>query len=98
MQFVIISIITVYFLLNCRISPQSSDDGDGTSQRRVKTAPPRDSGQDEDSPPDPLEPWSTRDLMNINQILDQNDSPLVGDEPIPEPHELLDEVEEQPEE
>lgn len=23
-----------------------------------------------DSPPDPLEPWSTRDLANINQILD----------------------------
>lgn len=80
-----------------RVSPTSSDDGDANGQRRIKTAPPRDSGQDldEDSPPDPLEPWSTRDLMNINQILDQNDSPLVGDEPIPGPQDFEDEQEQQ---
>lgn len=79
-----------------RVSPTSSDEGDTTGQRRIKTAPPRNSGQDpEDSPPDPLEPWSTRDLMNINQLLDQNDSPLVGDEPTPGPQDPPEEQEEE---
>lgn len=34
--------------------------------------------------------------MNINQILDPNDSPLVGDEPIPVPFES-EEPEQEPE-
>lgn len=32
--------------------------------------------------------------MNINQLLDQNDSPLVGDEPTPGPQEPEEEEEE----
>lgn len=83
-----------------RVSPTSSEEGDVKDPRRIKTAPPREYGQDGDeSPPDPLEPWSTKDIMSINQILDPNDSPLVGDEPIPVPLDIEEpEQEAEPEE
>lgn len=51
------------------------------SKRRGKSAPEakpsaaaaRDGDRDL-SPPDPLEPWSTKDLANINKLLDTDDN------------------------
>lgn len=60
------------------------DDEDGgeeakKSKRRGKSAPdkkptnPGDVVRD-NSPPDPLEPWSTKDLANINKLLDTDEN------------------------
>lgn len=81
-----------------RVSPSSSEEGEGKEQRRVKTAPPSGHREGDESPPDPLEPWCTKDLVNINDILDPNDSEQPDDEPRAEMN--LDDPEEevQPEE
>lgn len=70
----------------CRISPEESRDDDATTkQRRGKSAPHAPSEISRhttdkvapdggvQSPPDPLEPWSTRDIKSINNILDTSD-------------------------
>ena len=70
----------------CRISPEESRDDDATKQRRGKSAPHASSeisrhimdkvapdGGVVQSPPDPLEPWSTKDIKSINNILDSSD-------------------------
>lgn len=48
------------------------------SKKRGKSAPePKatPAGEERDvSPPDPLEPWSTKDLANINKLLDTDDN------------------------
>jgi hypothetical protein len=72
-----------------RISPEESRDDGATSKRRGKSAPSAgneisrhimekvapDGGVQNvaHSPPDPLEPWSTRDIKSINNILDTSD-------------------------
>ena len=76
----------VFFLFFVRISPEESrDDDTAMSKRRGKSAPSAgteisrhimekvapDGGVQ--SPPDPLEPWSTRDIKSINNILDNSD-------------------------
>lgn len=37
---------------------------------RIRSAKFARAEHDEDSSPDPLEPWSTKDLLNINKILE----------------------------
>lgn len=65
-----------------RISPEESKDEDPTKLRRGKSAPHEVSRHTTDkaaadggvqSPPDPLEPWSTKDIKSINNILDTSD-------------------------
>lgn len=74
---------------HCRVSPEETrDEGAGASKRRGKSAPHTSAGTEvisrhlmgkieQDggvmSPPDPLEPWSTRDIKSINNILDTSD-------------------------
>lgn len=72
---------------NNRISPEESRDDDtgAASKRRGKSAPSAGSQISRhimekvapdggvQSPPDPLEPWSTRDIKSINNILDTSD-------------------------
>ena len=73
-------------LYHFRISPEESKDDDAiTKQRRGKSAPHASSEISRhvtdkvavdggvQSPPDPLEPWSTRDIKSINNILDTSD-------------------------
>lgn len=50
-------------LLHCRVSPEQGDAERGRSAHVRKGAAVRQ------SPPDPLEPWSTRELQDINKIL-----------------------------
>jgi len=50
--------------LGARVSPEQSDDPDERSQRGRSAYTRRTQ-----SPPDPLEPWSTRELQDINKIL-----------------------------
>lgn len=68
---------------------ESRDESAGASKRRGKSAPQTSSAGTEvisrhimgkiepdggvQSPPDPLEPWSTRDIKSINNILDTSD-------------------------
>lgn len=57
--------------MNCfiRVSPEYQDE-DLEYSKRGRSAPmkkKKDEGRI--SPPDPLEPWSTRELQNINKIL-----------------------------
>ncbi|KAH8354728.1 hypothetical protein KR084_004467 [Drosophila pseudotakahashii] len=49
-----------------KVSPEQSDDAEERSQRG-RSAYGRKAQQQ--SPPDPLEPWSTRELQDINKIL-----------------------------
>jgi hypothetical protein len=69
-----------------RISPETSKDqgeADKTSSRRGKSAPGMEMSRHIKSkvqadggvcsPPDPLEPWSTKDIKSINKILDTSD-------------------------
>lgn len=50
------------------------------AKKRGKSAPetkPKGGKEDVErdvSPPDPLEPWSTKDLANINKLLDTDDN------------------------
>lgn len=47
-------------------------------KKRGKSAPEKKpaaaEGERDSSPPDPLEPWSTKDLANINKLLDTDDN------------------------
>lgn len=54
-----------------RVAPTDDDLESSSSKRpsRARSAKFR-SEKDEDSSPDPLEPWSTKDLLNINKILE----------------------------
>lgn len=60
-----------------RVSPE---EGEEKTKKRGKSAPePKAPGtaapaEDVVSPPDPLEPWSTKDLANINKLLDTDDN------------------------
>ncbi|CRK89237.1 CLUMA_CG002996, isoform A [Clunio marinus] len=70
---------------NNKVSPEESKDDDSSKQRRGKSAPIAsieisrhikekvavDGGVQ--SPPDPLEPWSTKNIKSINNILDSSD-------------------------
>jgi hypothetical protein len=69
-----------------RISPEESRDDDAATKRRGKSAPNvateisrhimekvAPDGGVQSSPPDPLEPWSTKDIKSINKILDNSD-------------------------
>uniref|UniRef100_A0A182RKY4 Ion transport domain-containing protein n=1 Tax=Anopheles funestus TaxID=62324 RepID=A0A182RKY4_ANOFN len=47
----------------------SASGGGGTGGRTTVGARPDDGTS---SPPDPLEPWSTKNIMNINKLLDQD--------------------------
>lgn len=65
---------------NNKVSPDTSNESvSGKKDKRMKSAPTGSGvrhrqlmGQEEGgaSPPDPLEPWSTRDICNINKLLD----------------------------
>jgi ribosomal protein S19E (S16A) len=82
-------LIIIIVIIRCRVSPEESrDEGAGASKRRGKSAPHTSAGSEvisrhimgkieQDggvmSPPDPLEPWSTRDIKSINNILDTSD-------------------------
>lgn len=69
----------------CRISPEESKDEGSSEKRRGKSAPHAATelsrhildkvgpdGLVVQSPPDPLENWSTKDIKSINNILDDN--------------------------
>lgn len=61
-------------LQNFRISPQNTVDGEkiyarGKSAQESHSRRYRE--EPDDTLPDPLEPWSTRNLANINKILGQ---------------------------
>ncbi|EAT38898.1 AAEL009258-PA [Aedes aegypti] len=52
---------------NNKVSPDTSNESvSGKKDKRMKSAPTGGGT----SPPDPLEPWSTRDICNINKLLD----------------------------
>ncbi|XP_021695000.1 uncharacterized protein LOC5571743 [Aedes aegypti] len=66
---------------NNKVSPDTSNESvSGKKDKRMKSAPTGGGGvrhrqlMDQEtggtSPPDPLEPWSTRDICNINKLLD----------------------------
>lgn len=63
-----------------RISPEEEEQNDAEKKanKRGKSAPEgkkKDTeGNRDSSPPDPLEPWSTKDLANINKLLDTDDN------------------------
>lgn len=61
-----------------RVSPEMDNEESKQSKKRGKSAPePKatPAGEERDvSPPDPLEPWSTKDLANINKLLDTDDN------------------------
>lgn len=71
-------------LIYFRISPEKAKNNDDAivGQKRGKSAPEKkiltigkeSEGDGQVSPPDPLEPWSTKDLANINKLLDTDDN------------------------
>lgn len=81
--------LIIIVIIRCRVSPdESQSESAGASKRRGKSAPHTSAGSEvisrhimgkieQDggvmSPPDPLEPWSTRDIKSINNILDTSD-------------------------
>lgn len=61
-------ILFIYIFFRVSPTEEDIDGGNQRKDRRGKSAQMR--RRADASPPDPLEPWSTRDLANINQLLD----------------------------
>ena len=54
-------------------APQTSLGTEVISRHIMEKVAPDGGVQSPQSPPDPLEPWSTRDIKSINNILDSSD-------------------------
>jgi hypothetical protein len=63
---------------NNKVSPDSSNGSvSDRKEKRLKSAPPnrhRAMDDGDDGVQDPLEPWSTKDIMNINKLLDDSNN------------------------
>lgn len=63
----------MFYCSICRVAPTDDDLEPSTTKKssRIRSAKfTSRAEQDDESSPDPLEPWSTRDLLNINKILE----------------------------